>query len=77
MYHSAHQFEPLLQAAPPSMTAKAADIVRLSNCLGAMAHPATLTALRELLRSMNSYYSNRIEGHSRPELYPEAASKPL
>src|SRR5471030_2856588 len=65
MYDSPHQFEPLLPAIlSASITTKAVEIVRLSNHLGAMAHPSALAVVRDLLRSMNSYYSNRIEGHS-------------
>lgn len=63
MYDSPHQFEPLIPSVIPlAMTEKAGDIARLSIRLGATAHPSALAAVRELVRSMNSYYSNRIEG---------------
>lgn len=37
-------------------------VFELSHALRGSLHPATLGALRELVRSMNSYYSNSIEG---------------
>ena len=53
-YDAPHQFEPLL----PSEAKMA---------LGAVAAPAAQRELRGLLASMNSYYTNRIEGeHTRP-----------
>jgi Fic family protein len=66
MYDSPHQFEPLLlsTAQNEALLPKARAIIAASLQLTHAAHPATLTALRELVRSMNSYYSNRIEGQS-------------
>jgi Fic family protein len=65
MYELPHQFEPLLPSiVPPAMAGKAADIARLSIRLGTAAHPSALATVRELVRSMNSYYSNKIEGQS-------------
>lgn len=66
MYHSPHQFEPLLPS--PSrqepLLAKAHDLVRAATLL--VGRPVPLD-LRMLLRGMNSYYTNRIEGqHTRP-----------
>lgn len=40
------------------------QIFERSHALRGALHPATIAALRELVRSMNSYYSNRIEGQS-------------
>ena len=62
-YSSPHQFEPLLpQKDLDVLNAKANQVVAQSLRLGAMAHPSALAELRALLREMNSYYSNRIEG---------------
>ena len=46
---------------------KASDLIRAATSLGASAAPAAAMQLRDLLRSMNSYYTHRIEGeHTRP-----------
>ena len=74
MYNSAHQFEPLFPSAlPPALNEKAADIVRLSSRLAASAHPTARAVVQELVRSMNSYYSNRIEGQGTHPLNIERA----
>lgn len=62
-YSSPHQFEPLLphrQAA--ELTEKTRHVIEKSLELKGAVAPSTREALRTLLRSMNSYYSNRIEG---------------
>ena len=65
MYDSPHRFEPLLpQGRMEVLRVRAAAICRDAIQLGGKAHPATRAALRELVRSMNSYYSNRIEGQN-------------
>jgi len=66
MYSQSHQFEPLLpgDARMEPLLAKAHDLSRLAAQLRGSAAPLEL---RTLLRSMNSYYTNRIEGqHTRP-----------
>jgi Fic family protein len=66
MYNSAHQFEPLMpsETAQQPLLAQAHDLARSALQLAGTTVP---TELRRLLRSMNSYYSNRIEGqHTRP-----------
>ncbi|MBK6852255.1 MAG: Fic family protein [Burkholderiales bacterium] len=66
LYDSPHQFEPLLpsEAAQQSLLAQAHDLARAALQLTGTPVPAEL---RRLLRGMNSYYSNRIEGqHTRP-----------
>ena len=66
LYNSPHQFEPLLPAAAAqqALLAQAHDLARAALQLTASPVPAELTSL---LRGMNSYYSNRIEGqHTRP-----------
>jgi Fic family protein len=66
-YDAPHQFEPLLpseQAVRPLLE-RASDVAHAATSLGASA--VAHTELRGLLRSMNSYYTNRIEGeHTRP-----------
>lgn len=63
LYSSPHQFEPLLpQKEVAKLHERSQAIVNRSIGLGERAHPTTRLALRELLRAMNSYYSNLIEG---------------
>jgi Fic family protein len=62
-YSSPHQFEPLLPQKQLGDLAEASRYVvekalRLQDAVA----PSTREALRSLVRSMNSYYSNRIEG---------------
>jgi Fic family protein len=65
MYNSAHQFTPLMpaDAKQEALLVKAHELV-----IEALRLPGQPAAeLRNLLRGMNSYYSNRIEGqHTRP-----------
>ena len=64
-----HLFEPLLpqEHRMGALLEKASDLIREAASLGASAAPGAAVQLRELLRSMNSYYTNRIEGeHMRP-----------
>jgi Fic family protein len=72
MYTNPHQFEPLLPAdarIEPMLT-KAHDLSRLATHLAGTRVPPEL---RSLLRSMNSYYTNRIEGqHTRPHEIDQA-----
>lgn len=66
MYVSPHQFEPLLpsSAKQEALLAKAHDLARSATQLAGL---PIAPGLRELLRGMNSYYTNRIEGqHTRP-----------
>lgn len=68
-YDSPHQFEPLMPsaAALAPLLEKAADLTRKATALGSASGAVAQSELRRLLRSMNSYYSNRIEGeHTRP-----------
>jgi hypothetical protein len=74
MYNSSHPFEPLAPSViPPTLTEKAAEIAREAMKLSGAAHPTSRGAIRELVRSMNSYYSNRIEGQGTHPLYIEQA----
>lgn len=64
-YTQPHQFEPLLpQKRLDELRQRTRVVVMKSLHLTASAHPATTASLRELVRAMNSYYSNRIEGQS-------------
>jgi Fic family protein len=68
-YDALHQFEPLLpgEHALGPLLERASDLSRAATALGAVASASTQTELRALLRSMNSYYTNRMEGeHIRP-----------
>lgn len=75
MYTEPHQFEPLLpsDARIEPLLAKAHDLSRLATTLAGTRAPPEL---RSLLRSMNSYYTNRIEGqHTRPHEIDQALRK--
>lgn len=66
LYTSPHQFEPLMpsDARIEPLLSKAGDLARAATTLAGKRVPPEL---RTLLRSMNSYYTNRIEGqHTRP-----------
>lgn len=66
MYDSPHQFEPLLLSARQLEEVGPAGegVVMASIKLTSAAHETTRASLRELVRKMNSFYSNRIEGQS-------------
>ncbi|MFY3383892.1 Fic family protein [Paracidovorax sp. MALMAid1276] len=75
MYTAPHQFEPLLpsDARMEPLLAKAHDVSRAATLLAGTRVPPEL---RTLLRSMNSYYTNRIEGqHTRPREIDQALRK--
>lgn len=83
MYSKPSQFEPLIPSpVPQALIEKAADITKSSTRLASAAHPSARAAIRELIRSMNSYYSNRIEGqgthpqHIERALRKEFSDKP-
>lgn len=71
MYPGPAQFEPLLPSPAAieqsGLSALAGDVAARALALKRMVHPATEARLAQLLRSVNSYYSNRIEGqHTHP-----------
>jgi Fic family protein len=75
MYNAAHQFEPLLPASSLQgpLLAKGHDLARTA--MGFVGRPVP-AELRALLRGMNSYYTNRIEGqHTRPHEIEQALRK--
>jgi Fic family protein len=63
------QMEPLLPGEHKlgALLEQAGDLIRAADRLAGMCQPGALAGLRGLLRAMNSYYSNRIEGqHTLP-----------
>ncbi len=65
VYDQPHQFEPLLPGHRLDELGRLSrPVIEAALRLQAGAHTATLQELRTLVRAMNSYYSNRIEGHS-------------
>ncbi len=54
--------EPLLPASG-SLTEAALALVREANALGNLLHPTTRRSVADLLRTINTYHSNLIEGH--------------
>jgi Fic family protein len=68
-YDAPHQFEPLMpeERVMVPLLERASDLTRAATALGSASGKAAQAELRALLRSMNSYYTNRIEGeHTRP-----------
>ncbi|HJW12690.1 MAG TPA: Fic family protein, partial [Albitalea sp.] len=77
LYDSPHQIEPLLPAAKQQepLLAKAHDLARAATQL---AGQPVAPELRVLLRGMNSYYTNRIEGqHTLPHEIEQALRKDI
>ena len=72
--HPAH-FEPLLpsEAHLTGLVSRSRPVVEASLRLQGALTPSTRAELRELVRAMNSYYSNRIEGQSTHPLNIESA----
>src|SRR5215207_6570502 len=64
MYDHPSQMEPLFPAKTDTLEDIAKEIVAVSSRLEGRLAPATLREIRGLLRVVNSYYSNLIEGHS-------------
>ncbi|HEX5661372.1 MAG TPA: Fic family protein, partial [Polyangiales bacterium] len=53
----------LLETYPAPLADLISDLVAAAENLGARLHPATARSLADLVRAMNCYYSNLIEGH--------------
>lgn len=64
MYDSISQMEPMLPDRPDGLEDVAREIVARSAALCGQLHPLSQQPVVELLRLINSYYSNLIEGHS-------------
>lgn len=54
----------MLETLPPSITDVVAELSAKSAALGKALHPKTAASLADLVRIMNAYYSNLIEGHN-------------
>ena len=77
-YDAPHQFEPLIpaEAVMQPLLERASDLTRAATARGTASGNVAQLALRSLLRSMNSYYTNRIEGeHTRPSDIERALQK--
>lgn len=75
VYDSPHHFEPLLpQTKLEALTEKTRAVFEKAHALKGALCPPAREALRELVREMNSYHSNRIEGQS---THPQNVSKAL
>jgi Fic family protein len=60
-----YRIEPcLLDDLPASLVDVIAELTQASAALGARLHPSSAASLAELVRVMNCYYSNLIEGHN-------------
>jgi len=55
---------PLMPEAADELQDYAIKVLQKSSALANSQHPVTINTLRELLRIINSYYSNLIEGHN-------------
>ncbi len=69
LFDSPEQMDPLLpgEHRVGPLLEQAGDLIRAADQLAGMCQPGALAGLRTLLRSMNSYYSNKIEGqHTLP-----------
>lgn len=73
-YTRPSEMEPLLpQSRLPELSELAGELLRRSSALGGSVNRVTRNSIRELLRQMNSYYSNLIEGHQTHPLDIEKA----
>lgn len=75
MYSSITQFEPLFPAKMGELEDLAKEIVAASARLEGRLAPVVLEEIKKLLRVINSYYSNLIEGHSTHPIDVERAMK--
>ena len=74
-YYSPHQMHPLLPSAKKmdDLRPLAAEVIGSAKDLSAQGMPHLRTLLREALRPMNSFYTNKIEGqHTEPLLIERA-----
>lgn len=63
LYSKVSEMEPMLPPSSPMLSELAIEVIRKSAALGGVLHPATRKQVVALVRTMNSYYSNLIEGH--------------
>jgi len=64
VYDHEAAMEPVLPSSAGDLRETATTLVRASAKLGGALHPVTRRSVVELVRQMNSYYSNLIEGHN-------------
>ena len=64
MTSEVHKMMPLFPEKAEELHDLALSVIQKSAALGSRQHPVTLCSLQELLRIINSYYSNLIEGHN-------------
>ena len=76
MYDSPTRMEPLFPTSRSEQLAElAVELVGQSAALGSQFRSPTRATIAGLLRQVNSYYSNLIEGHHTPPLDIERAMK--
>jgi Fic family protein len=78
LYSQPHQFEPLLpsEAAAHGLLEKAHTLLGLAHQVTGKADSSVMKPLAQLLRGMNSYYTNKIEGqHTLPSQLESALNK--
>ena len=75
MYSNVSQFEPLFPADTSELEELAGELVAVSAKLEGRLSPVALDDLRKLLRVVNSYYSNLIEGNATHPIDIERAMK--
>jgi Fic family protein len=75
MYSKISQFEPLMPAETGELEDIAFELTKRSAILSGQLPPETLAGVRELLRIVNSYYSNLIEGHNTHPIDVERAMR--
>ena len=64
-FETVQRIEPArLEDAPEAISDVVAELAAASAALGRALHPRTAASLAELVRIMNTYYSNLIEGHN-------------
>lgn len=73
VYDHPSAMEPLLPEKAVALEELAFELTQHSAGLGSAIHPITRSAVVEVVRSMNSYYSNLIEGHNTHPLDIERA----
>ncbi|SEA70063.1 Fic family protein [Desulfuromusa kysingii] len=65
LYNKIQQMEPMFPTSKgEELSDLSVEVIRQSAALGERLHPVTRRGVVELVRTMNSYYSNLIEGHN-------------
>lgn len=60
-----YRLEPLFIENPPdSVSDRVAELIRMAEQIGSSLHRDTQATIADLLRVVNCYYSNKIEGHN-------------